>query len=125
AQADAVAEERPVRERARRVDRHDAHLRVLAAYEAQQRRDQTRLADAGRPGDTDGVHPTRLRVGLGDEVVCERVAVLDERDRASERTAVAAADAGGERLTGPVAAAGHRADSSRGAPKARAVPLAA
>ena len=48
-------------------------------------------------------------IEVGDEVVGERIAVLDERDRACERTPVAGANAGGECLTGPVAAAGHRA----------------
>ncbi len=118
AQADAVAEEGPVRERARRVDRHDTDLDVSLAHEPQKRRDQARLADAGRAREADRVHAARLRVELRDEVVGDRVAVLDERDRASERAAIPAADAGGEGLTGPVAPAGHRADFSWPAPRA-------
>ena len=47
----------------------------------------------------------RVRVELADELVGERVAVLDERDRARERAPVAGADACDERLARPVRAA--------------------
>ena len=52
---DAVAEQRAVRERARRVDRDDADRRVALADVADERRDEARLADAGRPGEADRV----------------------------------------------------------------------
>ena len=65
---------------------------------ADERGDQARLADARRPGDADDVRGARLRVDLADELVRERVAVLDERDRPGERAPVALAHAGGERL---------------------------
>ena len=74
-----------------------------------QRGDEARLADAGRAGDADRVRGTGLRVEVGDDAVRERVAVLDERDRACERAPVAVADAGGERLP----------ESSRGGPPPR------
>ena len=46
---DPVAEQRAVRERARRVDRDDADACApRAAHVADERRDQARLADAGR-----------------------------------------------------------------------------
>ena len=51
-----------------------------------------------------------LGIEVGDDVVGERVAVLDERDRARERAPVAGADAGGEGLACPVAAPGHAGD---------------
>ena len=107
-QTDAVAEQRAVRERARRIDGDDADARVLRAHVAYERGDEARLADAGRPGHADRVRRAGLRVEIGDDVVGERVAVLDERDRARERAPVAVADAGGERLPCPVAASGHR-----------------
>src|SRR5262245_26155322 len=44
-QADAVAEERSVRERARRVDRDDADRALLLTQVAHERRDQARFAD--------------------------------------------------------------------------------
>ena len=52
-QADAVAEERAARERARRIDRDDADRPLGLAHEPDERADETRLADARRPGDAD------------------------------------------------------------------------
>ena len=94
---DPVAEQRALRERARRVDRDDADLAPVGAHEADERRDEARLADAGRPGDPDGVRTARLRVDVADDLVGERVAVLDERDRARERAPVAGAERVDER----------------------------
>ena len=54
-QPDAVAEQRAVRERARRVDGDDADGLLEPAHVAEERADQARLADAGRPGDADRV----------------------------------------------------------------------
>ena len=58
-----------------------------------ERRDQARLADAGRAREADRVRAARVRVELADELDGRRVAVLDERDRARERARVAGADA--------------------------------
>ena len=49
----------------------------------------------------------RLRVHLAHELVRERVAVLDERDRPGERAPVTLAHSRGERLAGPLAASRH------------------
>ena len=106
-EADAVAEERALRERARRVDRDDADGALERADVAEKRADQARLADAGRAGDADRVRLARLRVEVVDEVAGERVAVLDERDRPRERPPVAGADPGAERLARPFPARVH------------------
>ena len=50
-----------------------------------------------------------MRIEIGDDLVRERVPVLDERDRARERAPVAAPNACGESLACPVAAPGHQA----------------
>src|SRR6266536_209220 len=105
---DPVAEQRPLREGARGIDRDDADARAVGAHVPDERRDEARLADAWRAGEAHGVRLSRLGIEVGDDVVGERVAVLDERDRTRERATVALADTGGEGLPGPVAAAGHR-----------------
>ena len=110
---DPVAEQRALRERARRVDRDDADRLLVAADVADERADQARLADPGRPGDADRVRAPRLRVELADELVGERVGVLDERDRARERPPVAAAHALDQRLARPLAR-GHGRNLERG-----------
>ena len=87
---DPVAEQRALRERARRVDRDDADRPARLPHVADERADQRRLADARRAGDADDERRARLRVEVADELVRERVAVLDERDRPRERAPVAA-----------------------------------
>ena len=57
-----------------------------------ERGDEARLADAGRPCEADRVRPPRVGVERLDEPIRRRVAVLDERDRACEGTCVAGAD---------------------------------
>ena len=94
-------------------------VRSSLAHVADERADQRRLADAGRAGDADHERRARLRVELAHELVRERVAVLDERDRARERAPVAGADAGGEILERPRAA--HAQALGRRRPRARAV----
>ena len=69
---------------------------------ADERADQRRLSDPGRPGHADRVRPPRLRVEVADDFVGERVGVLDEGDRARQRTRVAGADARGEGLARPL-----------------------
>src|SRR4029077_7925763 len=74
---------------------------ALLAQVWDQRGDQARLADAGRPGDADRVRAPRLRIELANELCRERVGVLDERDRPRERPAVAGPDAVDETLARP------------------------
>ena len=105
---DPVAEQRALRERARRVDRDDADRLPERAHVGDERRDQARLADAGRAGDADRVRAAGLRVQLAHERVRGRIAVLDERDRPRERARVARANALDQTLAGP-RAAGHAA----------------
>src|SRR5438874_1358230 len=111
AEPDPVAEQRAVRERARGVDRDDAHRDIALPDVPDQRRDEARLPDAGRTGDPDRIRGARLRIEVGDDAVCERVAVLHERDRACERAPVALPDAGGKVLASPVAPSGHGPES--------------
>ena len=61
---------------------------LLLAEQAHERADQRRLADARRPRDADDRCPAGPRIELADERVRERVAVLDQRDRARERPPV-------------------------------------
>ena len=116
---DAVAEQRALRERARRVDGDDADRRCPRADEPYERGDEARLADAGRAGDADRVRVAGPRIELAHDAVRERVAVLDERDRARERAPVARADAGRKCLARPVAASGHRGATLLSAPNRR------
>ena len=75
---DPVAEQRALRERTRRVDRDHADRAPLFADVPDQRRDQTRLADARWAGDADRVRAAGLGIDVVDEVIRERVAVLDQ-----------------------------------------------
>ena len=84
-----------------------------AADVADERADQARLADAGRAGDADRVGAAGVRVELADELVGERVAVLDEGDRARERAPVARR-ARPRRATPASSPAGSHAASSDG-----------
>src|SRR5262249_37685921 len=122
AEPDPVAEQRAVREGARGIDRDDADRDLTLADVPDQGRDEAGLAAPGRAGHADRVRRAGVRVEVGDDAVRERVAVLDERDRACERAPVALPDAGGKVLASPVATAGHRADSS--GPLRRARPWA-
>jgi len=65
-EADAVAEKRALRERARRVDGDDADRLVLRADLTDERGDQARLADSGRAGDADDVGRAGLGIDLAD-----------------------------------------------------------
>src|SRR5215471_19002557 len=112
AEPDPVAEQRAVREWARGIDRDHADGDVALTDVSDQGRDEARLPDAGRTGDADRVRGACLRVEVGYDAVGERIPVLDERDRACEGAPVAVTDTGGKLFTRPVAAAGHRADSS-------------
>ena len=79
----------------------------LGAHEPDQRGRQARLADAGRPGQPDGERVARLRIDVADDLVRERIAVLDERDRTRERTPVARQHRLDETLARPVAPLAH------------------
>ena len=50
---DPVAEQGPLREGARGIDRDDSDREAERAHVPHERTDQRRLADAGRPGDAD------------------------------------------------------------------------
>src|SRR5919106_801302 len=104
------AEERALREGARRVDGDDPHARLRLAHMADQRADQAGLADAGRTGDADRVRPARLGVKGPDQLVGERIGALDEGDRAGEGAAVAGANALEQGLERP--GAGHQSARS-------------
>src|SRR2546427_1417985 len=99
---DPVAEQRPLRERARRVDRDHADGAILFADLPDQRGDEARLADAGWARDPDRVRAPRLGIDVMDEVVGERITVLDQGDRPGECATVARANAFRERLPRPV-----------------------
>src|SRR5215218_2771741 len=91
---DAVAEERALRERARRVDRDHSHRRTARTQVADQGADEGRLPDARRSGDSQHRRPTCLGVDGCDHLRGQRVAVLDERDRPCERAPVGGTKAG-------------------------------
>src|SRR5439155_1496480 len=122
-EADAVAEQRAVRERAGRVDRDDPDRLLLRPDEPDQRRDQAGLPDAGRPGDTDRVRSARLRVDVPHQLVRERIAILDERDRPGQRAPVARAHGLGQALARPLPPSRHgrkpTGARSRAAPRRR------
>src|SRR5256886_17638654 len=103
-ETDPVAQQRPLREGARGVDGDDADRLAVLADVSDERRDQARLADAGRARDPDRVGAPRFRVDVANELVRERVRVLDERDRARESALVARSDTRSGRLPREVAA---------------------
>src|SRR5204862_5372942 len=81
-EADPVAEERPLRERARRVDRDHPDRALLLAHVADERADQARLADTALPGDPDRVGTPGLAIERADAGVGAPDRPLAERDRA-------------------------------------------
>jgi hypothetical protein len=95
-QADAVAENRALRERRRGVDRQHGDLAVLRAPELRERPDQRGLAGARRAGQADDRGAARLRIDLADDRVALGILVLHERDRTGQRAAVAVEQALGE-----------------------------
>jgi hypothetical protein len=119
---DPVAEQGSVREGARRVDGDDADAPVALADVTDERRDETRLADAGWACDPDRVRLAGVGVDLANELVGERVAVLDQRDRPRERAPVARANARHERLARPLPPARHAGESRCRSPRPPAPP---
>ncbi len=101
-ETDAISQQRALRERARGIDGDHPHRPLLQADVADKLGDERGLADTGWPGHSDGVRATCVRVDVPDELVGEWVGVLDERDRACERTRVTRADAFRERFPRPI-----------------------
>src|SRR5262249_11013118 len=122
-------EQGSLRERARRVDRHDPDGEPAFADERDERRDQARFPDTGRAGDADRVGATGVRVEVVDDLLRERVAVLAQRDGACRRAPVAGASRFDERLARPppphrqLAAVATRSGAAR-LPSLRVIPLA-
>ena len=116
---DPVAEQRAVGEGAGGVDGDHAHGALLGAHVTHERADERRLADTRRARDADDERRAGLRIELADELVRERVAVLDQRDRPCERAAVAAPHAGRELVERPVAARAHPTRDATKPPRPR------
>ena len=108
---DAVAEEGPLRERARGIDRDHADRAFLFAHMPDEGADQARLADSRRARDPDRVGAARRRIEVADDLVGERIGILDQRDRPRERPPVAGANAVGQRLAGEVTPCRHGRDA--------------
>jgi hypothetical protein len=68
-QPDAVSEQSPAGERARRVNGNDPDGRVTLANVPDERADEARLPDAGRSGDADRVRIAGLGLELPDKLV--------------------------------------------------------
>ncbi len=88
-QADAVAQQRALGEGRGRVDREHANGATRLTSCLGQRADQRRLADARWAREAVDRRFARVRVDLAHELPALGAVVLDERDRARERTAVA------------------------------------
>ena len=88
-QADAVAEHGTAGERRGGIDREHRDLALARAPEPGQRADQRRLAGPGRPGKADHRGVAGVRVDRPHELAGRRVVVLDQRDGARQRPAVA------------------------------------
>src|SRR5688572_7308909 len=106
-QPDPVAEQRALRERARRIHRDDARRLPELPGMDDKRTDEGRLADPRGAGDADRPRTTRRRVEIVDDARREGVAVLDERDRPGQRAPVATGDPRDEALPCPLSPAGH------------------
>jgi hypothetical protein len=108
AEPDPVAEQRALRERARRVDGDDADALLLRAHVPDERADQRRLADARRARDADRVGAPGLAVEVATTSYASgspfSTSVIA---RASARLSPRA-DAGGERVARPLPAPGQR-----------------
>ena len=109
--AHAIAEQRPTRERAGRIDREDPDAPPASAPLPGQAVDQGALAGAGRPGETDEARVTRVRVQGRDEREGQGGLVLDVRDGARHRPHVAGTHA--SREVGGVHASSCRAMTRR------------
>ena len=108
---DPVAEQRSAREGARGIDRDHPHRQVERANVRDQRTDQRRLADAGRPRDPDREGRAGRRIQLLEHGQGAGVSALDQRDRPRHGSPVARSHAGDELVVSP-RAAGHRRHST-------------
>jgi acetyltransferase-like isoleucine patch superfamily enzyme len=95
---DPVAENGPLRERARGIDREDADVAVAAAKLGGQRRNQGALSDPRRAGEPDDPRLAGSREQLGHQRVALRLAVLDQADRPRQGPLVPREYARGEAL---------------------------
>src|SRR6185436_3024625 len=95
-QPDPIPEQRATRERARGIDGNDPDGAVGLADVADEGADEARLPHAGWAGHADDRGPSGGRVDLPHEGIGKRLTVLDERDRARERTPITGAYAGHE-----------------------------
>ena len=75
---DPVAEESALRERARRIHGDDAHRAAETPGMPDERADEGRLPDAGRPGDADRGGATRPRIDGADDFLRLGRAILDQ-----------------------------------------------
>ena len=110
-EADAVAEDGTVSERARGIDREHPHLAVGLAELRANRPDQGALADAGRPREADDSRLTGAREELRHQPVALGVVVLDQADRARQRPLVPADEALGEGVGGLLGRVGQGGES--------------
>ncbi len=97
AEADPVAEDCALRERARR-DRPTRRRPSRRSLRSSRTSTETRdgLPDAGRAGDTDHEGPSRARVHRADDRLSLRLATFHEADSASEGLPIACDDGRGE-----------------------------
>ena len=101
----------PWREGARWIDRDHADRQPERAHVGDQRTDQRRLADAGRPGDPDRERRAGVRIQLLKHCHSVGPTTLDQRDRPCDRPPVARSHTGDEFVVSP-RAAGHRRHST-------------
>ena len=95
-QAHAVPEQRPPRERTRRVHGHDRHRLAGRPEVPHQAVGEGALARARRPGDADAPGAPGVRVERVGERLGAGEAVLDRRQRARDGPAAAGEHVGGE-----------------------------
>ncbi len=88
-QADPVAEQRAVGEGRGGVDGQHANRAPGLAPGLREGADERRLARAGRAGEADDRRPAGVRVDLLHQLPSLGAVVLDQRDRARERTTIA------------------------------------
>jgi hypothetical protein len=97
---DAIAENRPTRERTRRIDGNHANGAIRRTNLCGQLVDERALTGARRTGDADNVGAAGTGIEAPDEIGAERRFVLDERDGARDRAGIAREHAIGQRRVG-------------------------
>jgi len=96
-QPNSVAEQGTLGKRARWVDAHDADRRFgSGAQMAHERAYEAALAHAGRAGHSDDARVARAGIQLADDSSANGISILDQRDGASERTPITAANSCGQ-----------------------------